>query len=69
MRSARIVVYRDKSDENRYRWRFLCNGRILADSGQSYTNRVDAIRGREQTLGGTVWLPEPQTAPSVRVIR
>lgn len=52
MRSPRITVYVD--EQRQYRWRFVSNGRCLADGGQGYRHRADAVRGLESTLGGTV---------------
>ena len=40
-------VYRDKAGD--WRWRVLAdNGNILADGGQGYTRRIDALHGLEQ---------------------
>ncbi len=39
----KFQVYKDKSGE--YRWRLVAaNGRTVADSGESYTRRDNAIR-------------------------
>ena len=38
------VVYKDAS--NQYRWRYLAtNGRIIADSAESYYNKSDCLNG------------------------
>ena len=35
-----------KDADNRWRWRILArNGKVLADSGQSYSRRIDCHRG------------------------
>lgn len=38
----RIVVYMDASGE--YRWRCITNGRIMAESGESYASKANARR-------------------------
>jgi len=44
--AATFELYRDKAGE--YRWRLVHeNGNIIADSGQGYTNKADAINGIE----------------------
>lgn len=61
--TPRFEVYRDKADE--YRWRFVAaNGRIMADSGESYTRRedchdavarlVELIKATDRTANPTV---------------
>ncbi len=43
MKGARFTVYQD--DAKQWRWRLQSvNGRILADSGEGYTRRQDALR-------------------------
>ena len=43
-RAPKWVLYRDKA--KLWRWRFRAsNGQILADSGESYTRRIDALDG------------------------
>lgn len=38
------VLYRD--NRNQWRWRYVHrNGNIIADSGESYVNKSDAING------------------------
>ena len=39
-------LYRDRADETRWRLR-AANGRIIADSGQGYVDRDDALHGIE----------------------
>lgn len=40
---AKFIIYKDYKGE--YRWRFLAsNGRIIADSGEGYINRLDCER-------------------------
>jgi len=44
MSSDIVEVYPDK--HHKWRWRYrAANGRILADSGQGYARRGDAIKG------------------------
>ncbi|PSD28307.1 YegP family protein [Stenotrophomonas indicatrix] len=39
-----FVVYKDKAGE--FRWRLYAqNGRVIADSGEGYKNRVDCVAG------------------------
>lgn len=38
-------LYRDATGD--YRWRYLKNGRIIADSGEGYRNKADCLRGIE----------------------
>lgn len=39
-----FVIYQDS--QRFWRWRLTAvNGRIIADSGEAYVNRVDALRG------------------------
>lgn len=43
MSTDRVVVYQAPDG---WRWHYQAsNGRILADSGQAYSRKVDAIRG------------------------
>ena len=38
-----LAVYRDHAGE--YRWRFIApNGQIIADAGEGYSSRANAIR-------------------------
>jgi uncharacterized protein YegP (UPF0339 family) len=42
--AAKFEIYKDKSKE--FRWRLIhTNGRIIADSGQGYKAKEDAIKG------------------------
>ena len=44
-----ITLYRAPDG---WRWRYTAsNGRILADSGQGYSRRVDAVRGACRVVG------------------
>lgn len=48
-RLARVEIYKDFGDE--FNWRLYApNGRILADSGESYTRKHDAKRAAEKFL-------------------
>lgn len=53
----RIELYRTRSLIRRHggwRWRYVAeNGNILADSGQGYSRRIDALRGAEAVTGRT----------------
>lgn len=38
------VLYKDR--QNQWRWRYVSsNGRTIADSGEGYYNRIDAMNG------------------------
>ena len=41
-------VYRERSVKKGWRWRLRRKGRIVADSGESYTRRSDAIRAAKR---------------------
>jgi uncharacterized protein YegP (UPF0339 family) len=42
--AGKFEIYKDKSRE--FRWRLIhTNGNIIADSGQGYKNKEDAIKG------------------------
>ena len=46
-----ITLYRAPDG---WRWRYqVSNGRVLADSGQGYSRRVDAVRGAFRVAGAT----------------
>jgi uncharacterized protein YegP (UPF0339 family) len=48
----KFVIYTDASGE--YRWRLLArNGRILADSAESYRRRIDCRRMAEKIAAST----------------
>lgn len=50
MAKATFQIYRDEADE--WRWRLLHhNGNIIADSGQGYASRQNALRGIESVKG------------------
>lgn len=42
---ARVEIYQDRRKE--WRWRFVVNGRIMADSGEGYAREVGAHRAWE----------------------
>jgi uncharacterized protein YegP (UPF0339 family) len=57
--SARVEIYREELADweglkGKWRWRFIKNGRIMADSGQGYSRRIDALNGCATVLGGQV---------------
>jgi uncharacterized protein len=42
--AAKFEIYKDKSGE--FRWRLThTNGQIIADSGQGYKSKEDAVKG------------------------
>lgn len=52
-KADRVDLYRDS--EGKWRWRYISStGRVLADSGQGYRNKADAIRGLERVVQGNV---------------
>ena len=52
----RIEIYRSRGILKRWRWRYVAaNGNIMADSGQGYVDRRDALAGA-LTVTGT-WQP------------
>lgn len=54
MTLPRITVYRDRAGQ--YRWRFQArNGRVIADSSESYTRRHSAERAAYRFLGLARW--------------
>ncbi|MDD5038737.1 MAG: DUF1508 domain-containing protein [Dehalococcoidales bacterium] len=55
--AANFEIYKDKSGE--FRWRLIhTNGNIIADSGQGYKAKADAIKGisslKENVLNATI---------------
>lgn len=59
MRRARFEVYQDAVYD--WRWRLVAqNGQIIADSGQGYTRRRDAVRAITSVASAIIdTLPEP----------
>ena len=52
--SDRIEIYRTAL-RRKWRWRYVAaNGNILADSGQGYSRRIDAVRGATTVTGTEV---------------
>lgn len=48
-RFPKLHIYRDKGKKKGWRWRLLtANGRLVADSGESYTRRMDAARAAQR---------------------
>lgn len=48
--SEQVIVYKDTAGF--WRWRFVAaNAKIMADSGQGYRRRIDAVRGAIQVTG------------------
>lgn len=61
MAEARLVIYQDQKRE--WRWRFVAaNGRILADSGEGYAERNDALT-MARRLFGVPYAIEEQAPP------
>jgi uncharacterized protein YegP (UPF0339 family) len=55
--AAKFEIYKDKASE--FRWRLThTNGQIIADSGESYTTKANAMGGvnsvKENALNATV---------------
>jgi uncharacterized protein YegP (UPF0339 family) len=49
MKHDKLTIYR--ADDG-WRWRYTAsNGRILADSGQGYSRRIDAAKGAARVCG------------------
>ncbi|ABD58640.1 gp41 [Mycobacterium phage PLot] len=47
----RVTVYQDSNNE--WRWRFKAsNGRVMADSGEGYQNKQDALTAIDAVFGG-----------------
>jgi uncharacterized protein YegP (UPF0339 family) len=55
-RPARLDLSTEKphvlGHKGKWRWRFVKNGRVMADSGQGYSRRIDALNGCAAVLGG-----------------
>lgn len=51
-RQPRIELYCDS--DGKWRWRYVSNGRVMADSGQGYWRKRDAIHGIELVFNGSV---------------
>lgn len=47
----RIEVYTDDAGETRWRWVAAENGEVLADSGQGYTDKRDALKAVARITG------------------
>ena len=43
-----VTLYR--ADDG-WRWRYEASGRVLADSGQGYSRRIDAVKGACRVVG------------------
>lgn len=46
---GKVFVYRDKAGE--FRWRFVVNGHIMADSAEGYRRRRSAWRAWDRFVG------------------
>ena len=58
-----IEFYRDV--DGRWRWHYRAsNGRILADSGQAYVRRIDAVHAAERISGYMVDLERGASYPA-----
>lgn len=50
MRRDLVVLYRDRAEQ--WRWRYVAtNGHVMADSGQGYSRRIDALNGAKRVTG------------------
>lgn len=59
MKLPKAQIYKAKDG---WRWRFIvANGKTLADSGQGYSRRRDAIRGLVLVTGAEIWLDDDGT--------
>jgi hypothetical protein len=77
--TARVEIYRERLHPGivypagmtyclgKWRWRFVKNGRIMADSGQGYSRRIDCLNGCASVLGGECWNGNPTTTYIERV--
>ena len=54
-RPLRIEFYRSTKDRQ-WRWRAIRNGHTLADSGQGYSRRIDALHGMCSLFRVARWL-------------
>ena len=53
----RIEIYRSRGILKRWRWRYVAaNGNVMADSGQGYVDKRDALAGALAVTG--TWQPE-----------
>lgn len=60
-RRDRLVFYRAADG---HRWKFVAsNGRVLADGGQGYSRRADAVKCAERVTGRVVDGPKAFTGP------
>ena len=63
----RIEIYRSRL--RRWRWRYrAANGHVLADSGQGYSRRIDALNGAA-VVTGALHLPAEGAAYGEALIR
>lgn len=46
-----VTLYRT---DDGWRWRYEASGRVLADSGQGYSRRIDAVKGACRVVGADV---------------
>lgn len=50
MRRDIVVLYRGR--DGRFYWRYVAtNGHVLADGGQGYSRRIDALNGAKRVTG------------------
>lgn len=50
MRKDLVVVYRGR--DHRWYWRYVAqNGELMADGGQGYSRRIDALNGAKRVTG------------------
>lgn len=50
-RGITFTVSQWRGFPGKWRWRFVSNGHVMADSGQGYSRRVDALTGCATVLG------------------
>lgn len=53
-----VEFYLSTRKSRDWRWRIIAENRlVLADSGQGYSRRIDAVRGAELVIGQTIDAP------------
>lgn len=70
MKQPRLVIYKDALGE--WRWRLIAaNGRVVADSGEGYRSRRNAIHAAAKlqafTLRAKITYEIPHLSPAKRV--
>lgn len=50
-RASGLHLYRDKTKKREWRWSFIANGNVMADSAEGYSRRRAARRAWERFAG------------------